>query len=88
MSLRQAARDARAVIEQLGLERVTVVGWSMGTSLIHPYFDLFGAERLKGAVFIDMTPRLVNDGGWEHGVFGPWTTPRPTPWSGTSSKTG
>jgi pimeloyl-ACP methyl ester carboxylesterase len=70
MSLRQAARDARAIVEHLGLDRVTLAGWSMGTSLIFHYFDLFGGERLKGAVFIDMTPRLVNDGGWEHGVFG------------------
>lgn len=70
MSLRQAAKDARAVIEHLSLDRVTIAGWSMGTSLIFHYFDLFGGERLKGAVYIDMTPRLVNDGGWEHGVFG------------------
>jgi pimeloyl-ACP methyl ester carboxylesterase len=70
MSLRQAAEDARAVIDHLSLDRVTLAGWSMGTSLIFHYFDLFGGEKLKGAVFIDMTPRLVNDGGWEHGVFG------------------
>ena len=70
MSLRQAAKDARAVIDHLGLENVTIVGWSMGTSLIFHYLDRFGAEKLKNAVFIDMTARLVNDGGWEHGVFG------------------
>jgi len=42
----------------------------MGTTLIFNYFDLFGGEKLKGAVFIDMTPYLVNEDGWEHGVFG------------------
>lgn len=70
LSLSQAARDARRIIDHLGLDNVTVVGWSMGTSLIHNYFDQFGGEKLKGAVFIDMTPYLVNEGGWEHGVFG------------------
>ncbi len=70
MSLHQAAKDARSIIDHLGLDRVTIVGWSMGTSLIFHYFDLFGGERLKNAVFIDMMPRLVNDGGWGHGVFG------------------
>jgi len=70
MSLRQAAKDARAIIEHLALEEVTIVGWSMGTALVFHYLDLFGGEGLKNAVFVDMTARLVNDGGWEHGVFG------------------
>ncbi len=70
MSLRQAAKDARAIIDHLGLDDVTIVGWSMGTSLIFHYLDQYGGEKLKNAVFIDMTARLVNDGGWEHGVFG------------------
>ena len=70
MSLRQAASDARALIEHLGLNGITIVGWSMGTSLIFHYFDQYGGEKLKNAVFADMTPYLVNEGGWEHGVFG------------------
>jgi non-heme chloroperoxidase len=70
MNLRQAAKDARGIIEHLGLDGVTLVGWSMGTTLIFNYLDLFGGEKLKGVVFIDMTPYLVNEDGWEHGVFG------------------
>lgn len=70
LNLQQAARDARAIIEHLDLEKVTLVGWSMGTSLIFNYFDQFGGEKLKNAVFIDMTPYLVNEDGWDHGVFG------------------
>ncbi len=70
MSLRQAAKDARALIDHLGLDQVTIVGWSMGTSLIFHYLDQYSGERLKGAVYVDMTPYLVNEGGWEHGVFG------------------
>ena len=70
LSLRQAARDARSLIDHLGLDRVTVVGWSMGTSLIFHYLDQFGGEKLKNAVFVDMTPHLITEGGWEHGLFG------------------
>jgi non-heme chloroperoxidase len=69
-TLAQAARDARRVMDHLDLNDATLVGWSMGTTLIFNYLDLFGAERLKGLVFVDMTPYLVNEGGWEHGVFG------------------
>ena len=31
MSLRQVAKVARSIIDHLGLDRVTIVGWSMGT---------------------------------------------------------
>src|SRR5215210_4960726 len=70
LNLRQAARDTRGIIDYLDLGEVTLVGWSMGTTLILNYLDQFGGEKLKAAVFIEMTPYLVNEGGWEHGVFG------------------
>lgn len=70
LNLRQAARDTQRIIDHLDLSEVTLVGWSLGTTLIHNYFDQFGSEKLKGAVFVEMTPYLVNEGGWKHGVFG------------------
>jgi non-heme chloroperoxidase len=70
LNLRQAARDTRRIIDHLDLSEVTLVGWSMGTTLIFNYLDQFGGEKLKAAVFVEMTPYLVNEGGWEHGGSG------------------
>jgi non-heme chloroperoxidase len=69
-TLRQAARDVRKLIAHLNLSDVTLVGWSMATILIYNYFDQFGGEKLKGAVFIDMAPYLFNAADWEHAMFG------------------
>ncbi|MDM9379228.1 alpha/beta hydrolase [Chlorogloeopsis sp. ULAP01] len=69
-TLQQAARDVRQIVNYLDLSEVILVGWSMGTTLIHNYFDQFGGEKLKGAVFIDMTPYLLKTEDWEHAVFG------------------
>lgn len=69
-NLRQAARDVRRIVEHLNLGDVTLAGWSMGTALIFNYLDQFGEKGLKGVAFVEMTPYLVNEGGWEHGVFG------------------
>lgn len=68
-TLHQAARDVHQIITYLDLNEVILVGWSMGTTLIHNYFAQFGDERLKGAVFIDMTPYLLKTDDWEHAVF-------------------
>ena len=69
-NLPQAARDVRRVIEHLDLDDVTIAGWSMGAAVIFNYFDLFGGEKLKGAVYIDMTPCILKLDGWEHALFG------------------
>ncbi|MCD8488699.1 alpha/beta hydrolase [Kamptonema cortianum] len=69
-TLRQAARDVRKLIAHLNLSDVTLVGWSMGTTLIYNYFDQFGGEQLKGAVFMDMSPYLLKVDDWEHAMFG------------------
>lgn len=69
-NLPQGARDLHALVEHLQLPKVVVVGWSMGATLIHHYVDQFGGDRLAGAVFVDMTPKLTVDDEWAHGAFG------------------
>ncbi len=47
------ARDIKAVIDQLHLAPVVVVGWSMGVIEIASYVDQFGTNGLAGIVFVD-----------------------------------
>jgi len=62
------ARDIKAVIDQLKLAPVVLVGWSMGVTEIAAYVDQFGTAGLAGIVLVDgiagadfdpnMTPRM------------------------------
>ena len=47
------ARDMKAVIEQLRLAPVVLVGWSMGVPEITAYVDQFGTSALAGIVLVD-----------------------------------
>jgi non-heme chloroperoxidase len=47
------ARDIKAVIDQLHLAPVVVVGWSMGVIEIASYVDQFGTNGLAGIVLVD-----------------------------------
>ena len=47
------ARDIKAVIDQLHLAPVVVVGWSMGVTEIASYVDQFGTSGLAGIVLVD-----------------------------------
>jgi microsomal epoxide hydrolase len=62
------SRDIKAVIDELKLAPVVLVGWSMGVTEVAAYVDQFGTADLAGIVLVDgiagadwdpnMTPRL------------------------------
>lgn len=62
-------KDVRDLLDALDLDDVLVVGASMGASVIWAYVDLFGTDRLRGIVSIDQTPKMVNEGGWDLGMY-------------------
>jgi pimeloyl-ACP methyl ester carboxylesterase len=63
-------KDIRDFLDATGLDQVVLVGGSMGASAIWAYYDLFGADRLRGIVTVDQTPKMVNDEVWQYGFYG------------------
>lgn len=53
MTPSQRARDLDALLTQLGLEKVYLVGWSQGVQDVAAYVDGFGTRKLAGAVLVD-----------------------------------
>jgi len=47
------ARDIKAVVDQLHLAPVVLVGWSMAATEIASYVDQFGTSGIAGIVFVD-----------------------------------
>lgn len=72
--LRQSARDMHDLIEALCLDQVTVVGYSMGASVLFAYVEQYGCAYLEKAVIGDMTPKIVNDEAWKLGLYQGWFT--------------
>jgi len=64
------AKDVKDLIEALNLEKVTLLGWSMGSSVIWSYLDLFGNEHLAGHISIDQSPRQYYNETWRLGQPG------------------
>ncbi|MHA7299055.1 alpha/beta fold hydrolase [Pseudarthrobacter sp. MDT3-1] len=48
--------DMRALLEQLDLNDVTLVGFSMGGGEVARYFSRYGTERLRSVVFASAVP--------------------------------
>ena len=62
--IQRLAMDLRNAIEALGLERVSLLGHSMGCSVIWCYLDLFGAHGLERLVLVDQMPCITARPGW------------------------
>ena len=62
--IQRLAMDLRNAIEALGLERVSLLGHSMGCSVIWCYIDLFGEEELERLVLVDQMPAITARDEW------------------------
>lgn len=69
-TLAQMARDVALVVDRLEIERPLLVGHSMGAAVVMQYVRDFGADRISGVCFVDMSPRITNDETWQLGLFG------------------
>ncbi len=69
LSLKRLAQDLEELLEELELEEVLLLGWSMGAMTLFDYVRQFGTGRLKGAIIVDMTPKLINDDSWKLGLY-------------------
>jgi len=63
-TLKRYAFDVREVITALGLNKVMLVGWSMGGSVVLEYWNQFGADRLAGLGLVEMAPCPMSPAPW------------------------
>ena len=64
-------KDVHELIEYLGLEDVTLLGWSMGSSVVMEYYEQFGDEHLKKIGVIDLPCTLFSPESWNsHSLAG------------------
>ncbi|MBK9740487.1 MAG: alpha/beta hydrolase [Actinobacteria bacterium] len=65
----QYARDVRALIDHLGLDRPVLVGWSMGSLVAWDFLRQFGDDhRLGGVIVVSQGPSDLIQADWPHGI--------------------
>ncbi|WP_436935812.1 alpha/beta fold hydrolase [Halovenus marina] len=63
------ADDIRSFLEQLDLDDVILVGWSMGAVVSWEHIHQFGTEQIRALVDIDMEPSPVKRDGYDYGSY-------------------
>ncbi len=62
--IQRLSMDVHDALQALGLTDVTLLGHSMGCSVIWGYWELFGSEHLSRIVLVDEPPFLTANPAW------------------------
>ncbi len=68
LTIERLARDVSELAASLDLEDAIGIGWSLGATVLWHVLTGPAAARFAGAVVVDMTARVLNDGDWELGL--------------------
>lgn len=62
----QHGKDFNKLFEALDLKNISLLGWSTGNHDVWSYIDLFGLDRVKNVICIDMPPKPLssNEKDW------------------------
>ncbi|MEA4815342.1 MAG: alpha/beta hydrolase [Lachnospiraceae bacterium] len=63
------AKDIYELVEYLDLKEITMLGWSMGSSVIWSYWDLFRPERLSKMIIVDEAPLVLTCSTHKYGFI-------------------
>ena len=70
----QSAKDAKELLEHLGIDNAIMLGYSMGAAVLFSYLDQFGTAHLSRVIIGDMSPKPLNDDQWKFGLYQGWYT--------------
>lgn len=70
MSLQTLGRDLSELLDELKLEKASLLGWSMGVMVIWDYIRQFGCARIDKLFLVDMTPKNIVSEDWPFGLNG------------------
>ena len=72
ISVHLAARDAKELLEYLGVDDAILFGISMGGAVLYSFIQQFGRKYCRGFVIADMPPKTLNDDTWNLGLYQGW----------------
>lgn len=68
LTLDRLAADVAELVAHLDLRDAIGIGWSLGAALLWRLLAGPEAARFAGAVIVDMTPKVLNEGDWSLGL--------------------
>jgi pimeloyl-ACP methyl ester carboxylesterase len=68
LTVDRLVQDIEELVAALDLSDAVVVGWSLGAAIAWPLLAGPASQRFAGSVIVDMTPKILNEDGWNLGL--------------------
>ncbi|MEN6620649.1 MAG: alpha/beta hydrolase [Smithella sp.] len=69
-TLKRLAMDLKQLMDELNIEKVSFIGWSMGAQVIFEYVKNYTCRDIEKIIIIDMAPRIMKSTDWNCGLPG------------------
>lgn len=69
LSMKRLSLDLKELIRHLEYDRVVIVAWSMGATILLDYIRNFGTDKLYKICIVDKGPKMINDENWKLGLY-------------------
>lgn len=85
-ALSRHAEDTRLLLSHLGLEDVTLAGYSLGALISMQYLQTYGWEGFRDVLILDAQAKIKPDADWVWPMFGPNHRKRYSRWERLAHK--
>ena len=69
LTIDRCSEDLKGLIEELGLIKPVLLGWSMGSNINMSYVMKYGCGNISGIVVVDNSNKMINDEEWKLGAW-------------------
>lgn len=69
LTITQMAKDLHDLTEYLKLDKIILLGWSMGVNVALSYIHQFGDHKLSRLILVDNTPNMISSESWNYGIY-------------------
>lgn len=69
LRMSRQGKDIAELLDYLKIDRVNLMGNSMGASVFWAYCSLYGDARINKIISVDQSPKMISDETWPYGLL-------------------
>lgn len=69
LRMSRQGKDIAELLDYLHVERVNLMGNSMGASVFWAYCSLYGDAKINKIISVDQSPKMISDDSWPYGLL-------------------
>ncbi|WP_119325445.1 alpha/beta hydrolase [Companilactobacillus musae] len=69
LRMSRQGKDVAELLDYLKINKISMMGNSMGAATIWAYCSLYGDKRIDKIISVDQSPKMISDANWPYGLL-------------------